>query len=379
VQHGGVDGGADGQRYDWTLSRDGRETMRGSFTYVDDDEDWVTGSDLFDELPLGVYRLAYHRAGETVAVDEQDFEVLRCVTAVGGCRTMTFTNPPDNPALAIRYEAGDDDGSDDPAVDDGRTITLAPGETRTVSTVREVAGWAASRWFSADQPSSFGGEDWQVDVGSHCGNTMTRGQVTCAASPQSTAAVDLWLTPPGGRPARYKAFDFNELVRSGPVGRGEHLQLHLPPSSYDLHFFTDENELAYDRVFIEVPTCLRVTSTCEGLSLRDQGTWTAYDVRYRVDDGPWKAIRIGGGKTKQLPLPSGSTVTWLATTRFVEEPIGWQISAGSGSAVAGVCGTEHGDLASTGGPRRSLDVLLVADCLLLVGVGAVTRGGRLRV
>lgn len=376
VQLNGVDGGSDGERYEWTLSRDGTVIRRDAFTYIDNDEDWDPGPAHLDGLTPGVYRLSYFRAGETVAVDQQDFEVLRCVTAISGCQNMTFTNPPENPALVIRYGAGEDDGSDDPVVADGGTITLAPGETRTVSTLREVAGWAASRWFSEDQPSSFGGEEWQFEVEQHCGDTMTRGRIACAPNRQSNGQVDLWFAPPEGRPVRYKVFDFHTVVDSGTVGGDRHLELRLPPSYYDLHVFTDRAELPYDRVFIEVPPCLRVTSTCQGLSLRTQTYWDTYDVSYRVDGGPAQKIRVRDDKAKQLSLPAGSVVTWHAATRHTETPEGWEANAGRGSAVAGVCGTDHGDLASTGAPRRSLGVVLVAGCLLLTGAAAVTRGGR---
>ena len=54
--------------------------------------------------------------GQTEDAVTVDFEVLRCVSAVGGCRTITFTNPADNPALRFRYQVGNDDSNDDTKV-----------------------------------------------------------------------------------------------------------------------------------------------------------------------------------------------------------------------------------------------------------------------
>ena len=132
----------------WTLERDGVEIIREPFESFDGE---YMGPHHLDDLEVGRYTLLVITAIGGQLVDWMDFEILECVTAVGGCRGVTFTNPPGNPALDITYGAGEDDESDDEPFDDRRTFTLPAGQSRTVSTQRRIVGWEASG--SSSRPS----------------------------------------------------------------------------------------------------------------------------------------------------------------------------------------------------------------------------------
>ncbi|HEY5788486.1 MAG TPA: hypothetical protein VIT65_27315 [Microlunatus sp.] len=349
---------ADGTAFEWTLRLDGTVIIRETFTYNEEDDE--TGPHHLAGLAPGSYRLTITPVGQTKDAVTVDFEVLRCVSAVGGCRTITFTNPAANPALRFKYQTGNDDGSDDEDVDDSGVIMVPPGESRTVASLRRVAGYGATRVFRSGQPRSFGGEDYEIDVDQHCGATMTRGAVDCAPNSKSNAKVEAWLAPPQGHPARFKLIDFHEPIDSGQVGDDDHLKLWLSPSYYNFRAYTSEAQLPYDRVDFPVLTCLQAPSTCQGLTFGNpESSWSTVDVRYRVDDGPQESISIKAGRSRQLLLPSGASVTWRATPRDLEIPAGWRIDAGSGTVVTGVCGSPEDQLAATGGPS------------LLLGVGAV--------
>lgn len=358
---------ADGTQFEWTLRREGVVITRESFTYSEEDDE--TGPTHLDGLVPGTYRFAITRAGQTQEVVAVDFEVLRCVSAVGGCRTITFSNPAANPPLRFKYQAGNDDGSDDEDVDDRGVIVVPPGESRTVAALREVAGYQATRTFRTGQPQSFGGEESEVEVDQHCDATMTRGVVGCAPNNQSNATVDAWFAPPLGHPAQFKLIDFHELFDSGKVGDEDHLTLRLPPSFYNFRAYTSDAELPYDRVDFLVPTCLQAASTCQGLAFENpESSWSTYDVRYRVNGGPNRSMPIKVGRSKELALPNGSSVTWQATPRDSDTPERWTISGGRGTVVTGVCGGGPDQLAATGGPNLLLglgSVLIAAGCRLL--------------
>ena len=354
----------EGERLEWTLRREDEVIIREVFTYSEAD-DGDTGPHHLDGLAPGSYRLAFTRAGQTDELLAVDFEVLRCVSAVGGCQTMTFTNPAQNPALRFAYQVGNDDSNDDEDVDDAGMVTVPPGESRTVSTLRRVAGYVAYRVYRKAQPLSFGGEDHEIDVQQHCGDTMTRAIVGCAPNSQSKATVDAWFSPPKDREAQFKIIDFHTLVDAGEVGDDDHLRLWLPPSYYNFRAYTADAELPYDRVDFEVLTCLRASSTCQGVAFDNDG-WSSYEVSYRVDGGPRKSMRIKEDRSEELELPADSSVSWQATVRHLEVPDRWTIDAGRGTVVAGVCRGGTDELAATGGPS-----LLVVLGSMLVGAGWV--------
>jgi len=111
---------------------------------------------------------------------------------------------------------------------------------------------------------------------------------------------------------QFKFLDFHEPVASGTVGADRQLRLELPSSYglYSLRAYTADAVLPYDLMYFEVEPCLRVRPTCRGLTLTNPHEYATYTVRYRVDDGRDKTIKIGAGKTKQITVPEGSAVTW---------------------------------------------------------------------
>ena len=291
----------------WTLEHDGVEVIREPFESFDGD---YVGPHHLDDLEVGRYTLLVMTAVGGQLVDWIDFEILSCVTAVSGCRTVTFTNPLGNPALDLTYGAGEDDESDDEPFDDRRTFTLPAGQSRTVSTQRRVVGWEASRVFLKGHQRSFGGEEYDLGVSQHCGETMTRATIRCSADARAT--VDFSFSPPRGLPVQFKLLDFHEPVASGTVGADRQLRLELPSSYglYSLRAYTADAVLPYDLMYFEVEPCLRVRPTCRGLTLTNPHEYATYTVRYRVDDGRDKTIKIGAGKTKRITVPEGSAVTW---------------------------------------------------------------------
>jgi hypothetical protein len=302
----------------WTLERDGVEIIREPFESFDGE---YMGPHHLDDLEVGRYTLLVITAIGGQLVDWMDFEILECVTAAGGCRGVTFTNPPGNPALDITYGAGEDDESDDEPFDDRRTFTLPAGQSRTVSTQRRIVGWEASRVFPKTQRKSFGGEEYDLGVSQHCGETMTRATIRCAAGARAT--VDFRFSPPRDLPVQFKLLDFHEPVASGPVGSDRHLRLTLPSSDglYSLRAYTADAVLPYDLMYFEVEPCLRVQPICRGLILTNPHEYATYTVRYFVDDGPHTTIKIGAGRTKQITVPEGSAVTW--TRPHGSEVDGW--------------------------------------------------------
>ena len=291
----------------WTLERDGMEVAREPFELYDGE---YMGPHHLDDLDVGRYTLLVLTAVGGQLVDWIDFEILECVTAVSGCRSVTFTNPPGNPALDIAYGAGEDDESDDEPFDDKRTFTLPAGQSRTVSTQRRVVGWEASRVFLKGQRRSFGGEEYGEGVAQHCGETMTRANIRCSAG--AGATVDFRFSPPRDLPAQFKLLDFHELVASGAVGADRHLRLELRSSDglYSLRAYTADAVLPYDLMYFEVEPCLRVRPTCKGLTMANPHEYATYVVRYRVDGGADKTIKIRPGRTKRIAVPEGSAVTW---------------------------------------------------------------------
>ena len=302
----------------WTLEHDGVEVIRESFESFDGE---YVGPHHLDDLEVGRYSLLVITAVGGQLVDWIDFEILDCVTAVSGCRTVTFTNPPDNPALDITYGAGEDDESDDEPFDDRRTFRLPAGQSRTVSTQRRVVGWEASRVFPKGQRRSFGGEEYDQGVSQHCGHTMTRATIRCAAGARAT--VDFRFSPPRDVPVQFKLLDFHELVASGTVGADRHLRLQLRRSDglYSLRAYTADAVLPYDLTYFEVEPCLRVRPTCSGLSLTNPHEYATYTVRYRVDGGRDKTIKIGSRRSKRITVPEGSAVTW--TLQHGSQVEGW--------------------------------------------------------
>ena len=291
----------------WTLERNGTEIIREPFESYEGE---YLGPHHLDDLEVGRYTLLVITAVGGQLIDWIDFEILDCVTAVSGCRSVTFTNPPGNPALDITYGAGEDDESDDEPFDDRRTFTLPAGESRAVSTQRRVVGWEASRVFPKGQRRSFGGEEYDLGVPKHCGETMTRATIRCAAGARAT--VDFRFSPPRDVPVQFKLLDFHELVASGTVGADRHLRLELRSSDglYSLRAYTADAVLPYDLMYFEVEPCLRVQPTCSGLALTNPHEYATYIVRYRVDDGRHKTIKIGAGRTKRITVPEGSAVAW---------------------------------------------------------------------
>lgn len=299
----------------WTLERDGREIHREPFESFDGE---YTGPHHLDDLESGRYTLLVLTAVGGQIIDWIDFEILECVSAVGGCRSVTFTNPAANPTLRVTYGAGDDDGSDDEPVDDRTSVTVPPGESRTVSTQRRIVGWEAWRVLPEQRRKSFGGEEWDLGVSQHCGDTMTRAAIRCASGARATA--DFWVRPPRDLPAQFKVIDFHELIDSGSVGSDRHLRLRLRPSDlYSLRVYTKDAVLPYDLMYFAIEPCLRVQPTCDGVTLTNPHEYATYAVRYRIDDGREKTIKVGSGKTKPVRVPDGSVMTWTRPVGAIED------------------------------------------------------------
>jgi hypothetical protein len=203
------------------------------------------------------------------------------------------------------------------------------GESRTVGTLRDSFGWSATRVFDARQRPSFGGEDSQVSVPQHCGDAMTRGLVGCASARQ--AVVDLWVSPPAGRPATFKIIDFHEVIRSGSASAGGHIRTRLPAGFYTLRVYTSAAVLPYERVDFGVVPCLRTRVTCTGVTFTNPSMDFAYTVKYSFGSGPETSIKVGGKKSKTVPT-SSTSVQWKATPEWNDLPELWTIDAGKGTA-----------------------------------------------
>ena len=79
----------------------------GTFAWSED-EGGGPGSQFFDDLIPGRHTLIVLDGARVVVATQ--FDVLRCVTVTStGCRTVTFANPAENPAVRIKYGAGDVD------------------------------------------------------------------------------------------------------------------------------------------------------------------------------------------------------------------------------------------------------------------------------
>ena len=288
-------------------------------------------------------------------VVETQFDVLRCITVTSiGCRTVTFANPAGNPPVRIKSGAGMDASyHDDENVDDGRVVTVRPGDRRTVETRRLYFGWSASGPAPPNGRRSFAGEDYEVEVPQYCGATMTRAVVHCSTAGQ--AAVDLSFRPPRGRQVAYKIIDFHEVVRSGRAGADHRVRLWLPSGYYTLRAYTNAAVLPYERVDFEVVPCLRVQVRCDSAKFINSNEYPSYDVRVRTTAaGNPTVLRVKGKESKEIAVTSGS-VRWKATPRLEEVPKRWDIRGGSGSVrVPTDCSTvirdRGGSLAHTGGP-----------------------------
>jgi hypothetical protein len=313
----------------WTLELDGIEIFREPFAYSDGDYE---GPHHLQDLRPGRYGLLVLTVDSGHLVDWIDFEVIECVTAEEGCRSVTFTNPPGNPALDVTYGQGEDDESDDEPYDDKRSFTLARGETRTVSTERRVVGWEA--WGAGGAVlRSFGGEDYQLGVSQHCGPTMTRANIRCDSG--SRALVDFWFNPPRDQRAQFKIIDFHEVVATGTVADDHHLRVRLRAGDlYSLRAYTAEAVLPYDLVYFGVDPCLRVRPTCRGLMLTNPHEYADYRVRYSVDNGRDRSLNVRAGKTKRIRVAPESKVTWrLDHDSSVEGWPEWSGSSDDGGTV----------------------------------------------
>ena len=223
----------DGRLLQWTLERDGTDVDGGVFEWSEDEGG---GPHSFDNLVPGRHTITVLDEARIVVATQ--FDVLRCVTVTSiGCRTVTLANPAGNPAVRIKYGAGDVDSSyDDEKADDGRVVTVQPGSQRAIRTLRRHFGWGATGAAPPNGRRSFAGEDYEVEVPQHCGATMTRAVVHCSTG--SRAAVDLWFRPPSGRQVTYKIIDLYDVVRSGRAGADDHVRLWLPSSYYTLRAYT---------------------------------------------------------------------------------------------------------------------------------------------
>ena len=316
----------DGREFEWILEFDGQVIARETFVWTDDG----AGPHYFPDLSPGRYNLSITLLDEARVVAAAEFEVLQCVTTQVDCRTVTFINPASNPALTIKYGGGMDvSEGDDEAVDDARKINVPSGESRTVDTLRDSFGWSATRVFDARQRASFGGEDYQVAVPQHCGETMTRGVVGCASA--RGAIVDLWFSPPAGRRATFKIIDFHEVIRSGSASAGGRLRITLPIGFYTLRVYTSAAVLPYERVDFEVVPCLRTHVTCTWVTFTNPSMYSPYTVRYSFGSGRDRSIRLGEKKSKKVHT-SSTSVHWKATPGSGDPPELWTIDAGKGAA-----------------------------------------------
>lgn len=344
--------GLDGRQLEWEMERDGNRVSGGTFAWSED-EGGGPGSQFFDDLIPGRHTLTVLDGARVVVATQ--FDVLRCVTVTStGCRTVTFTNPAENPAVRIKYGAGDVDTSyDDENVDDGRAVTVPPGSQRTVRTLRHHFGWGATGAAPPNGRRSFAGEDYEVEVPQHCGATMTRAAVHCSTG--GLAVVDLWFRPPHGRQVTYKIIDLYDVVRSGRVGADDHVRLWLPSSYYTLRAYTNAAVLPYERVDFQVVPCLRVQVRCDSAKFINSNYDQDYDVRVRTSSaGKATVIRVEAERSKKIAISPGS-VRWKARPRLEEVPELWDIRGGSGSVrVPADCSAvvpDPGDrLAHTGGP-----------------------------
>ena len=299
----------------------------GRLTWFADEEGYA---DLTFSLAPGGYRLTVTLAAQARAVVDAEFEILGCVTAEAGCHSVTFTNPPGNPAVRVRY--GPAQGEDWPDQDSGEhgEAILQPGESRAVQILYFEIAWRANAAATdRDVVKSEAGAHYSEVPDQHCGPTMTRAVVRCAGARRGT--VDAWLFPPSERGVRYRVVDdnFGKPVdrgrRVGPDGRAHS---ELPVGGYIFRSYTSDETLPYDQASFQVPPCVTAVRKCRAvkfLNSSDHTVEVSYRRRGTAGNG---TARIGSGKTKMVPVSSG-TLTWRAS--LDETDALWQVDAGHGS------------------------------------------------
>ena len=170
--------------------RDGENALvaQGSFTLVPDGD-----LDFADFTVAGLSAGGYHLdlfAGDVeTPTSSLDFDVIVCVTTTVNCQAVTFSNPASNPALELNV-TGDDPyaGSSDV------TLTLAPGDTRTVRTGRTTIDWFAGTGIATDlsQIIALAGAAAGTAIPQGCADPSSSVRVGCAGggSVKVTLSVD---------------------------------------------------------------------------------------------------------------------------------------------------------------------------------------------
>ena len=375
-----------GRDLDWVLYGPGGIVDSGRLVWIDDED----GDDPYYDalgftLDPGHYRVVVTLDEESQVVVDADFDVVECVTVESGCHTVTFTNPAGNPAVLVRYSAAQTEDWPDQDPAEPREAIIQPGESRAVEIFWFEISWDA--YAPADDPGdqwpNAGGHYSELPV-QHCGPTMTRGEVGCAASPQGS--VDASLSPPGDRGVRYRIVDDlgRPVHRAGPVGSDGRVHTDLPIGAYLFRSYTSDDTLPYDQAWFSVPPCVTAVQTCQGIKFANPSDHTVRVSYQREGVAEGASVRIGAGKAKTVEVASG-TVSWSAAPYQTDDL--WLVEPGHGSVrVDATCpspsegdqGTDDRDpLPNTGGPV-TLWVVLAGLATAMTGLALLHRPRRRR-
>lgn len=377
----------------FALSLDGRVLADGPL-----DLDSELGADV-DLLDPERYVLTTYVDGATEPSTEADVHVARCLAPTAACTGVTFTNPPDNPAVGVVFGPA---GADEEDAVDG-LVFLAPGASRTIRVAYPELAWAA---FSGggltdeeddqdededeDEPVALAG-DGVLDLPRDCaGERLTTGQVGCV---DGAGLADLELDVASG-PARsfgYEVVDADGRVvaedRVDPDGNASTTVSERLPGRgrYTYALYLEDAQLPYEGFDLTVLGCLDVDVTCEAVVLTNPARNPEVEVFYGT---PGQVepdlITLAPGGTRPLAWTERA-FRWVADAT---EPAGITESVGRDDvAVPQGCGADEGaapvsgpvagpGLADTGAPAGAVVGLAGALALVVAGALLLVRGRR---
>jgi hypothetical protein len=302
-------------------------------------------------LEVGHYRVNVTMVDEARVIVQGEFNIVHCVSAEAGCHAVTFTNPPGNPPVRVRYGPSQTEDWPDQDPGKGGSMVLQPGQSRAVDTFHYEISWEAFGPADRDVKVPNAGGDYSELPDQHCGPTMTRGVIGCAVNGRGT--VDARLSPPSSRGLRYRIVHEMEPgeLASGRVGSNRRVQMEVPAGfSYIFRSYTSGHVMPYDQAWIDVPPCVTAVQTCHTIKFSNPSDATVA-VSYRPSGRQRNStVRIKAGRSRTVSVPPGQ-LTWRATAKL---GVGlWELDPGRGSLridPACVSPSDPNRLPNTGAP-----------------------------